>query len=75
MKKKTPAGTGAGTNDKTNNNLSPALKKHLSNDWRLNLAQNNGVFRIKETYDTHATGRRLRRILDRKVGKGAKSGA
>ena len=73
MKKQTPARTGAGaTTDKPNNNPPPALKKQLSNDWRLNLAQNNGVFRIKETYDTIATGRRLRRILERRIKKAVK---
>ena len=70
MKKKTPAGTGAGATVKTND-APPALKKQLSTDWRLNFAQNNGVFRKKETYDTPATGRRLRRIIERKIGKGA----
>ena len=39
-------------------------------DWRTNLALGHGRFRLNGTYDIPATGRRLRRILERKAKKG-----
>ncbi len=39
-------------------------------DWRTKLASVNGRFRINGTYDHLATGRRLRRALERQMRKG-----
>lgn len=39
-------------------------------DWRMGLSFGSGTFRHLETYDHPATGRRLRRLLERKAKKG-----
>lgn len=37
--------------------------------WRTGLAMSNGAFHKRETYDEPATGRRLRRMLERQAKK------
>lgn len=42
----------------------------FTTDWRTKLASVNGRFRINGTYDHLATGRRLRRAMERQIRKG-----